>query len=76
MVPGLNQILFSLQLIDFWPGLRVWRSVYFLGHVLILAIMAAGVVFPPPTQKKRTTPPTSAPSNIPVAPHNGSKKAE
>ena len=27
-----------MQLIDFWPGWKAWKSVYFLGHVLLVGL--------------------------------------
>jgi len=41
-------VLLCVQLIDFWPGWRAWQSVYFLGHIMILAIMGVSMLFPPP----------------------------
>ena len=61
----------SMQLIDFWPGWRAWRSVYFLGHILILAIMAAGTLFPPPHKSKGQARPAAEAEHIPGVGSNG-----
>ena len=45
-----------LQLIDFWPGWQAWRSVHFLGHILIFVIMGVGTLFPPPHKPKPSGP--------------------
>ena len=36
-----------LQLLDFWPAWRVWRSVHFAPHLLMFAVMLTGLVIPP-----------------------------
>jgi hypothetical protein len=41
-----------LQLLDFEPGWKVWRSVNFLAHFLMFSIMLISVVNPPRRPKK------------------------
>lgn len=40
--------------------LAIFRSVYFCGHISVLAIMALGMVFPPRKQKRGTAPEKAA----------------
>lgn len=54
-----------LQLIDFWPGWQAWKSVHFIGHILIFSIMAIGTLFPPPHKAKEKSKPAAADKAIP-----------
>lgn len=63
-----------LQLINLWPGLALWKSVYFLGHILVLGIMLVGAVFPPPRKSRRVA--AAAADHLPGADaQKGEKKA-
>jgi lysophospholipid acyltransferase len=57
----LNYAASTFLLIDFWPGWQAWRSVYFLGHVMILGIMGVSIVFPPPHKPKGKQAPAAEP---------------
>ena len=35
------------QILDLWPTLALWRSVYFIGHILMLTPVILGFVSPP-----------------------------
>lgn len=39
--------MLPVQILDLWPTLALWRSVYFIGHVLMLAPVILGIVSPP-----------------------------
>lgn len=45
-----------------WLGdcLAIWRSVYFLGHISIVAIMLVGVALPPRKPKREVQPEKAA----------------
>ena len=41
------QVFAFVQILDFSPSIAIWRSVGFVGHWIILAILLVGLVFPP-----------------------------
>lgn len=57
--------LWVMQLIDFWPGWQAWKSVRFLGHILIFSLMTVGTVFPPPHKPRGKAAPAAADKAIP-----------
>ena len=36
-----------MQILDFFPSIAIWRSVGFVGHWIILAILLVGIAYPP-----------------------------
>lgn len=42
-----------LQLLDFSLSMKAWRSVHFLGHFLMLAIILVSMVNPPRRPRKK-----------------------
>ena len=48
--------MLSLQVLWLSDCLAIYRSVYYLGHISIIAIMLVGVAFPPRKPKKEAVP--------------------
>ncbi|KAK9864166.1 hypothetical protein WJX84_000212 [Apatococcus fuscideae] len=43
----LNYCATAFLILDLWPTLALWRSVYFIGHVLMVGVVILGMVSPP-----------------------------
>lgn len=41
------------QVLTYTETMQVWRSMYFVGHIIMLSIVAAGSILPAPKNKKK-----------------------
>ena len=41
------ELPWCLQLLDFWPAWKLWRSLHFAPHLMMTAIILTGQVIPP-----------------------------
>ena len=48
-----------VQILDLWPTLALWRSVYFIGHVLMVGVVILGMVSPPRRPRAKAAPSSS-----------------
>ena len=51
-MPTQCQSYVAMQILTFNESLAVWRSISFLGHFLMIAIILVSVVLPPKSPKK------------------------